>query len=48
MSLYPSKRNGLTLQDCFIQAIQYAAKHGKHLEGIELDCKTGIYNFILS
>lgn len=47
MSLYPSSRNGMTLQDCFMQAVSYAASHGMRLDRIELDCKTGIYKFIL-
>jgi len=47
MTLYPSKRSGQTLQDCFMQAVCYATKHGKVLAGIVLDCKTGIYTFEL-
>jgi hypothetical protein len=47
MTLYPSKSNGMTLQDCFMQAVSYASRHNKTLDGIVLDCKTGIYTFIL-
>lgn len=47
MSLYPSTRNGLSLQDCFMQAVSYANRHGMKLDGIELDVKSGIYKFIL-
>ena len=47
MSMYPSKRNGMSLQDCFMQAVQYAMSQGKTIGGIVLDCKTGIYTFEL-
>lgn len=47
MSMYPSKRNGMTLQSCFMLAVDYASRHGMRLDEIELDCKTGIYKFIL-
>lgn len=45
MSLYPSSRNGMSLQDCFMIAVRQANKQGKTIGGIILDCKTGIYQF---
>lgn len=47
MTLYPSTRNGMTLQDCFMIAVRQAMKQGKTIGGIVLDCKTGIYTFEL-
>lgn len=45
MSLYPSPRNGMTLQDCFMQAYSYASRHGMSIAGIVLDVKSGVYTF---
>lgn len=47
MTLYPSIHNGMTLQDCFMQAVSYASRHNMRIGGIVLDCKTGIYTFEL-
>lgn len=47
MTLYPSKCNGMTLQDCFMIAVRQAMKQGKVIGGIVLDVKSGIYTFEL-